>query len=119
MKFKKNPILSALILVVIGSFSISLIYSYNLNANTNSNSNIILNKENEGLKLISAIGEKNTEGYVYADDLYDIANLPNNPDDALSKQIKESIAKWNPFYKKTIPLYSEDGETVIGKYKLN
>ena len=112
MKFKKNPILSALILISIGAFSISLIYSHNLS----SNSNLILNND---LELISAIGENNIEGYVHADDLYDTENLPNNPEDALSKQLKESIAKWNPFYKKTIPLYSEDGKTIIGKYKLN
>ncbi len=64
--------------------------------------------------MISAVGEGDLEGYVLLSDLYDEENQPNTPEEAIKyMQLNER----NKF--KMIPLYSNDGETIIGEYKIN
>ena len=64
--------------------------------------------------MISAIGVNEVEGYVSVDDLYDTENLPSTPEETIALQ--EKMAKQG---QKSIPLYAEDGETVIGEYIIN
>ena len=58
--------------------------------------------------LILAIGSCGTEGYVYAMELY--GPMPNSPEEALE------IMKQRGTEPKSIPLYTFDGETVIGEF---
>lgn len=60
--------------------------------------------------MIPAVGLDNVEGYVVEADLYDFDSQPNTPEEAI-KYTKTRTSR-------TIPLYSNDGETVIGKYKI-
>lgn len=69
--------------------------------------------------LIAAIGIDGSKGYIYKADLD--KDMPETPEEAqkymemLNSRIEE-IAKTGEKYVWTIPLYAEDGETVIGEY---
>ena len=70
-------------------------------------------------KLISAVGEHKIEGYVYTYDLYEMSSQPSTPDEAVEYMKEKEKNERNPFYKKSIPLYDEDGVTVIGEYRID
>ena len=70
-------------------------------------------------KLISAVGEHKIEGYVYTYDLYEMSSQPSTPDEAVEYIKEKEKNERNPFYKKSIPLYDEDGVTVIGEYRID
>ncbi len=63
--------------------------------------------------LVKAIGVDGTEGYVRASDL--IGELPDTVEEALAQEAKlaDMTDGW------TIPLYKEDGKTVIGEYEIS
>ena len=63
--------------------------------------------------LIKAIGVDGVEGYVKKIDLYDEENQPNTPEEAIEYMRNKSKNR-----SKFIPVYEEDGKTIIGKYKL-
>jgi len=64
--------------------------------------------------LISAVGEDAKEGYLKKQDMF--GEQPNNPEEAMAymERIEKEKAKGHKY----IPLYSSDGETIIGKYKV-
>ena len=64
--------------------------------------------------LMAVIGLDDVEGYVKRVDLYDEANQPNNPEEAIAYMKKRE--KEGP---RIIPVYKEDGKTVIGKFKID
>ena len=68
----------------------------------------------ETKNMIPAVGEDNMEGYVSLIDLYDENNQPKTPQEALAIQRKRQSLK-----EVSIPLYDNDGETVIGEYIIN
>lgn len=73
-------------------------------------------------QLIAAIGIDGTEGYVYADDLH--GDQPNNEKEAIEymNQLNAEIEKANKSqseYLRFIPLYSEDGKTIIGQFGIS
>ena len=70
-------------------------------------------------KLISAVGEHKIEGYVYTYDLYEMSSQPSTPDEAVEYIKEKEKNERNPFYKKSIPLYDEDGVTVVGEYRID
>ena len=70
-------------------------------------------------KLISAVGENKIEGYVYTYDLYEMSSQPSTPDEAVEYIKEKEKNERNPFYKKSIPLYDEDGVTVVGEYRID
>ncbi len=61
--------------------------------------------------LIPAKGVDGVEGFVKKDELYDTANQPKNPEEAM-----EYVRKMKELGYRTINIYKEDGKTVIGKY---
>lgn len=66
--------------------------------------------------MIAAVGVNNIEGYVSIDDLYDTKNEPTSPEEMLERQNKRMMS--NETYR-LIPLYDNDGETVIGEYRID
>ncbi|MGL5694545.1 MAG: hypothetical protein ACRCXA_10745 [Peptostreptococcaceae bacterium] len=64
--------------------------------------------------LMAVVGLNNVEGYVRKVDLYDEENQPNNPEEAIAYMKK--IEKEGP---RIIPVYKEDGKTIIGEYEIN
>ena len=68
----------------------------------------------ETKNMIAAVGENNVEGYVSLDDLYDTDNQPKTPEEFLEIQRKNQRSKF-----KMVPLYSSDGETIIGEYRID
>ena len=58
--------------------------------------------------LIQAVGTNGKEGYVYRTDLE--CEQPNNPEEAV-----EYVKRWQK--SRTIPLYENDGITIIGDFK--
>lgn len=72
--------------------------------------NIILNEPD----LILAVGTNGKEGYIKKSDLY--ANEPKTPEEAVS--IQENRIANNDLIR-YIPLYKNDGETVIGEFKID
>ena len=73
-------------------------------------------------QLIAAIGIDGTHGYVYADDLN--GNMPKNPEEALRymEQLDAEAARARAAgarFIRTIPLYMEDGETIIGEFGIS
>lgn len=58
-------------------------------------------------ELIKAVGDDGTEGYVRYEDLN--GPQPSNPDEAVKMSGIDRV----------IPLYAEDGVTVVGKYTLS
>ena len=72
------------------------------------------NGESEEPDLMAVIGLNNVEGYVKKADLYDEANQPNNPKEAIAYMKKRE--QEGP---RIIPVYEEDGKTVIGEYRLD
>ena len=78
--------------------------------------------EQELPQLVAAVGVDGTEGYVYRSDLDGVQ--PKNPEEALlyMEKLNEEIeiAKSNrSAYLRLIPLYDEDGETVIGQFGIS
>lgn len=70
-------------------------------------------------QLIAAIGIDGTEGYIYASDLN--GNQPKTPEEAISymKALEQEIKNAKDSGKEFlwyIPLYKEDGKTVIGQF---
>ena len=69
--------------------------------------------------LIACIGIDGTEGYCYQTDLNGVQ--PNNPDEAMEYmnrlvQRYEEMRRNGDMYVRVIPLYAEDGVTVIGEF---
>jgi len=64
--------------------------------------------------MISAIGLNNTHGYVSLNDLYDTQNEPKTLEEAIMYGKAKAIEEY-----RLIPLYDNDGETVIGQYKID
>ncbi|MDQ0208616.1 peptidase M56 BlaR1 [Alkalicoccobacillus murimartini] len=67
--------------------------------------------------LISAIGLDGTEGYVKKTDLDRVtgeADSPKTPEEALKKQEERERNQ-----DIQIPLYEEDGETIIGEFEIS
>lgn len=64
--------------------------------------------------LIAVVGEDNIEGYVKKSDLYNDLEMPSTPEEAIeyTKKKEEQGARF-------IPVYTEDGKTVIGEYMIN
>lgn len=63
--------------------------------------------------LMEVLGDNDVEGYVRKSDLYDEANQPNNPEEAIVYMEKRE--KEGP---RVIPVYKKDGKTIIGQYTL-
>lgn len=72
------------------------------------------NDEYEEPDLMEVVGLNDIEGYVRKVDLYDEANQPNNPEEALAYMEKRE--KEGP---RIIPVYEKDGKTVIGEYRID
>lgn len=66
--------------------------------------------------MIAAVGVNDVEGYVSIDDLYDTTNEPKSPEEMLERQNKRMRS--NETYR-LIPLYDNDGETIIGEYRID
>ena len=64
--------------------------------------------------LMAVVGLNDVEGYVRKVDLYDEENQPNNPEEAIAYQKKRD--EEGP---RIIPVYEEDGKTVIGEYRID
>lgn len=72
--------------------------------------------------LIAAVGIDGTEGYVCRIDLD--GEQPNNPEEAIEymEQLNERIVEMKltgEKYIRIIPLYAEDGETIIGEFGIS
>ena len=125
MKFNKNFNLYALkkydkiiiITVLLLGYSIALGYKDINSVETYIDESI--EDEITENKLISAVGENKIEGYVYTYDLYEMSSQPSTPDEAVEYIKEKEKNERNPFYKKSIPLYDEDGVTVIGDYRID
>ena len=125
MKFNKNFNLYALkkydkiiiITVLLLGYSIALGYK-DINSVETYIDESIEEKITEN-KLISAVGENKIEGYVYTYDLYEMSSQPSTPDEAVEYIKEKEKNERNPFYKKSIPLYDEDGVTVVGEYRID
>ena len=133
MKKKSVRILSAILLVaglLIGSATAITIradarkspYKTNDNGLTYGGINPYADPEDEEMpQLIAAIGIDGTEGYIYASEL---DSPVRNPEEAvkymeqLNKEIEVAKAANEP-YLRYIPLYDNDGATVIGKYGIS
>lgn len=70
--------------------------------------------EYEEPDLMAVVGLGGVEGYVRKSDLYNEANQPNTPEEAIEYQRKRDAE--GP---RIIPVYKEDGVTVIGKYRID
>lgn len=125
MKFNKNFNLYALkkydkiiiITVLLLGYSIALGYKDINSVETYIDESI--EDEITENKLISAVGENKIEGYVYTYDLYEMSSQPSTPDEAVEYIKEKEKNERNPFYKKSIPLYDEDGVTVVGEYRID
>ncbi|RDY27572.1 hypothetical protein CHL78_008895 [Romboutsia weinsteinii] len=84
---------------------------FETNDNSETYGTYIDNGEWEEPDLMAVIGFNDVEGYVRKVDLYDEANQPNNPEEAIAYMEKRE--KEGP---RVIPVYEKDGNTVIGKY---
>lgn len=62
--------------------------------------------------MIAAIGVNDVEGYVSLDDLYNTKNQPETPEEFIEMQ-----RNYKEF--RMVPLYSTDGETIIGEYRID
>lgn len=97
---------------IIGSFHISpknVIYATNDNGQTYGSSADAASPEKEP-ELISATGVDGTNGYVLKKDLDE--EMPKSPEEALKQQ------KNRPVGGRDIPLYDQDGTTVIGSFHI-
>lgn len=68
----------------------------------------------ETKNMIPALGDSNVEGYVIESELYDLENQPNNPEEAIAYMNKMARIK-----QRSIPLYANDGETIIDQLTIN
>jgi len=66
--------------------------------------------------LIAAIGTRGAEGFVKSEDLD--GYQPSNPEEAIAymEEIERKTAYGTKTYKRMIPLYAQDGVTVIGEF---
>ncbi len=66
--------------------------------------------------LIAALGTNGTRGFVKAEDLD--GDLPSNPEEAIAymEEMERKTAYGTKKYVRLIPLYAEDGVTVIGEF---
>lgn len=66
--------------------------------------------------LIAALGANGTRGFVKAEDLD--GDLPSNPEEAIAymEEMERKTAYGTKKYVRLIPLYAEDGVTVIGEF---
>lgn len=72
------------------------------------------NGEFEEPDLIAVVGEDNVEGYVKKSDLYNDLETPSTPEEAIEYTKKKE--EQGPRF---IPVYTNDGKTIIGKYMVN
>ncbi|MGL5714654.1 MAG: hypothetical protein ACRCX2_16660 [Paraclostridium sp.] len=64
--------------------------------------------------MIAAVGDNDMEGYIVESELYDEENQPNNPTEAIAYMNRMAKMKT-----RTIPLYANDGETIIGTFTID
>jgi hypothetical protein len=74
-------------------------------------SELLANTPDQAPDLILAIATNGKEGYVQRVALY--PQLPATPDDALREQSKENARQ-----PRTIPVYTQDGTTIIGYFEI-
>ena len=72
----------------------------------------------ESSLLIAALGTNGTRGFVKAEDLD--GDLPSNPAEAVAymEEMERKTAYGTKNYVRLIPLYAEDGVTVIGEFAI-
>ena len=72
----------------------------------------------ESSLLIAALGSNGTRGFVKAEDLD--GDLPSNPAEAVAymEEMERKTAYGTKKYVRLIPLYAEDGVTVIGEFAI-
>lgn len=63
--------------------------------------------------LIKVESEDGKTGYVYKEDFYDTSNQPSNPEEAL-----EYMKNLNKTKYRVIPMYDENGVSVIDTFKI-
>ena len=89
--------------------------------------NVLLNLETyldqgyviqEKSMLIAALGTNGSRGFVKAEDLD--GDLPSNPEEAIAymEEMERKTAYGTKKYVRLIPLYAEDGVTVIGEFAI-
>ena len=66
------------------------------------------------LDLILVEAENGEVGYVMKEDFYDTKNQPKNPQEAVAYM--ENLRKQGD---KVVPVYKDDGETIIGTYRIS
>jgi len=67
--------------------------------------------------LIAAVGENGVHGYIKYEDTLDESDYITSPNEAVKwAQKKRDLAKKNAY--RAIPLYKNDGKTVIGEYRI-
>lgn len=132
-KFLVGTLLSSMLLIgiivgslfIIGANAESVRTKYELNKQGQTYGNFdprVPPSEQELPQLIAAIGIDGTEGYVYADDLH--GDQPKNEKEAneymqrLEAEV-ENAKKSNSAYLRCIPLYLEDGKTIIGEFGIS
>lgn len=64
--------------------------------------------------MLPAVGIDNISGYISMDDLYDEPNFPETPEEAITYQKIRAKASY-----RMIPLYDNDGKTIIGEYRID
>lgn len=72
----------------------------------------------ESPDLIAAVGENGIEGYIKSEDLLDEGDFVQTPEKAIEYSKKVATLKEEGAYRK-IPLYKSDGETIIGKFRVD
>ena len=87
-----------------------------------SKSHLPIKQKEPEANLIPAIGINGVEGYVYESDIY--GEQPNTPEEALEymKSLNTEILvskKEEQEYLRYIPLYKNDGVTIIGKFGIS
>lgn len=72
----------------------------------------------ESPDLIAAVGENGIEGYIKSEDLLDEGDFVQTPEEAIEYSKKAAALKEDEVYRE-IPLYKSDGETIIGKFRVD
>lgn len=86
-------------------------YQININKNGKTyGSNLINTEYGNEPDLILVECENGKSGYVYKEDFYDISNQPKNPEEAIIYMKKNKAKK--------IPVYKNDGKTIIGAFQI-
>lgn len=86
-------------------------YQINVNKNGETYGSNLVNTEygNEPDLILVEYGNGKS-GYVYKEDFYDIPNQPKNPEEAIDYMKKNRAKK--------IPVYKNDGKTVVGAFQI-